>query len=209
MNLFRRKDVGASSEARFFVPLKHARLIMVLPFVLAALAIYGLNAVRDYSDDRRVGQLMLARVEAATSRQNVLESGTLQLAVVANPKSPEVVRAVTGLRENIDPLQALAVSHMTEVRAQGLPGPIADRLSGALTAYHNTLNTQVELLEDGDFDEAFRYDHIRIEAAARTLGHAIDDANVAYERLASRANGISDIGTVAVVLFAALILALL
>ena len=209
MNLFRRKDAGASSEARFFVPLKHARLIMVLPFILAALAIYGLNTVRDYSDDRRVGQLMLARVEAATSRQNVLESGTLQLAVVANSKSPEVVRAVTGLRENIDPLQRLAVGHMTEVRAHGLPAPIADRLHGALTAYHTTLDTQVELLEEGDFDEAFRYDHIRIEEAARSLGHAIDDANVAYERLARRANGISDIGTVAVVLFAALILALL
>ena len=209
MNLFRRKDAGASSEARFFVPLKHARLIMVLPFILAALAIYGLNTVRDYSDDRRVGQLMLARVEAATSRQNVLESGALQLAVVADSESPEVVRAVTGLREKIHPLQGLAVGYMTEVRAHGLPGSMANRLAEALTAYHNTLDTQVELLEEGDFDEAFRYDHIRIEAAARTLSDAIDDANVAYERLASQANGISDIGTVAVVLFAALILALL
>ena len=209
MNLFRRKDAAASSEARFFVPLKHARLIMILPFILAALAIYGLNAVRDYSDDRRVGQLMLARVEAAASRQNVLESGTLQLAVVADAKDPEVVRAVTGLRENIEPLQSLAETYMADVRAQGLPGPIADRLDGALTAYHTTLNTQVDLLEEGDFDEAFRYDHLRIEAAARILGHAIDDANVSYERLAKRANGISDIGTVAVVLFAALILALL
>lgn len=209
MNFFRRTDAGASSEARFFVPLKHARIIMVLPFVLTALAIYGLNTVRDYSDDRRVGQLMLARVEAAASRQNVVESGTLQLAVVADAKDPGVVRAVTGLRESIEPLQRLADTYMKEVRAQGLPRPIADRLEATLDAYHRTLDTQIELLEEGEFDQAFRYDHIRIETAASTLNSAIDDANVSYEELARQANRISDIGTVAVVLFAALILALL
>ncbi len=209
MNHFRRQTGGASKEASFVVSARGARFFMVLPFILAGLAIYGLNTVRSYSDDRRIGQIRLARIEAAANRQNVLESGTLQLALAGDAEDLGVIRAVTGLRGGIEPLQHLAEADMAEVRDLGLPDATAHRLDESLATFHRALDAQVDLLEQGEFDQAFSYDRVRIDPASSTLNQAIDRANVTYEELATRANTISDIGTVAVVLIAALILALL
>ncbi|MDQ5816551.1 MAG: hypothetical protein M3516_09725, partial [Actinomycetota bacterium] len=150
MNHFRRQTGGASKEASFVVSTRGARFFTVLPFILAGLAIYGLNTVRSYSDDRRVGQIGLARVEAAANRQNVLESGTLQLALAGDAEDLGVIRAVTGLRGSIEPLQHLAQADMAEVRDLGLPDATADRLEESLATFHRALDAQVTLLEQGE-----------------------------------------------------------
>ncbi|MBA2312810.1 MAG: EAL domain-containing protein [Actinobacteria bacterium] len=190
--------------------LVNTRAGLIISVSVAFLAIYGLAAVRAYSEDRYRGQVALAEISAGVSRLNQLESSVLQVAVVdGGGSNPGLKRALDSLPVDTATTRAEIEGDFSEFLAGDPPPDVRRVLESQIARYTDDIDVQVGLLQDGEYFQAYRYDRQRIDRAARALDVSIDRADNVYSDLAQRASIISHLGTATIVIFAALALGIL
>jgi diguanylate cyclase (GGDEF)-like protein len=187
----------------------NARLPALLTVLIPLAAIYGISTVRHSSAELHRAQVILARLDATTNRQSLIESNALQLGVVEGlGGNPALERSLDALPGDISSLEREVDSQLTELERLG-PTQVTAEVVELAGEYEERLGTQVELLQEREFDQAFQYDRHRVDAAFDDLRGGLGRASSEIERGAQRAGLVADVGTAAVVLFAVLVLVLL
>ncbi|MFN2588807.1 MAG: putative bifunctional diguanylate cyclase/phosphodiesterase [Actinomycetota bacterium] len=183
---------------------------VILPVLVVLTAGFGIIAIRQRADERRVGQVMLGRVEAATNRQRVLESNALELGLVAEGRANATLdRELARLPSEIDRLGLDVGDAFAKLDALTGDDAQTDALHEAVSRYGATLDAQVDLLTDRRFDESFGYQRSRLDHAYRNLSDELGEQEARYIALTDDAGRIADFGTLGILGFALILLAFL
>jgi diguanylate cyclase (GGDEF)-like protein len=187
-----------------------ARVLLLAAVSVALLATLGISGLRNNADRRRVSQVLLARVESLSNRQNVKESTVTGLGVAAESRpSPVIRREIDDLRVSLSQLRELGEASLQDVSDLGVGDQELTSVRESFARYQKVLETQVGLLDADEFTQAFAFDRFRVDQAFLTLQEDLDDANLRLSELARRAGFIADAGTFSVVIGALLGLTLL
>ncbi len=153
----------------------------------------------------RVAQVLLARVESLSNRQNVKESTVTGLGVATGHRASFVVRReIEGLPAEISELRDLGANALQDVTELGVGGDDLDSVREAFAGYQKVLTTQLGLLETDEFTQAFAFDRFRVDAAYVSLQEALEAANGRLNVQAQRAGSVADLGAFSVVIAALL-----
>ena len=173
-----------------------AALVVLVMVLLGALAVAAVIAhVQQTSDRRRLGQVLLARLDKKVSQLNALD-----WEIEADPAQ------VRGEGSHTDVL----VSEGQQLLGQLF---VADGGSASLlpvrrdlAAYQRALQVEFQLIRDAPDSEERWADEENVEPAFEDLSGAIEDANKDFDQKARLANTETATGTTAALVFAAVLL---
>ena len=185
-------------------------LAVLLPVCVILVAGLGIITIRQRADQRREGQVLLGKIEAAANNQRVAEANALELGLVAGKSSNATLdRELAQLPMRVTALQRELNDALSRLAALAGDDTGTVELAAAADRFHATLTSQVLLLQSRSFDESFGYHRSRIALAFDRLSHAIANEDARYEALTGEANRIADFGTLGILAFALVLLAFL
>lgn len=183
---------------------------VVVPALVTVVAVLGISALRSNSDERRRGQILLARIDAAANRQGQLASTVSSLAIVVQEgDNPAFERDLDALPREIITLGGRIERDLAALATLSPPEQELGSVDATLAAFEKSLNTEIAILEDREFDDAWIFHRERVAPAYAALHARIEAADDAYSELAASSNQIANFGTIAVVFFAVAVLAFL
>jgi diguanylate cyclase (GGDEF)-like protein/PAS domain S-box-containing protein len=178
----------------------------IIPILLTLLAVFGITTVSSNADKRRQGQILLARLDAAANRQNVLVSEVSGLGIVVlNTANPSFERSLRDLPVRIEQHNRQIEADLQQLEELSPPEMVAT-VAAHSEAYQKILERQVLLLLDRRFDEAWSFDRQRVQPTFSRLRTNVRELDVAYHQLAESANSAANWGTAAILAVTVLVL---
>ncbi len=176
-----------------------SRLVSALTLCLMVLGALGLASViarvQHTSDQRRQGQVLLARLDKKTSQMNAL---VWELAAQPDTTGNSGAQ-VSSLDDDSDQL-------LGQLLASDPDAPCLEPVRRGLLQYQTARDDEMRLLQSGRLLDARRSNGQDVVPAFDALADAIGDANRDFDRKATLAATETDIGTTGVLVGAALLL---
>jgi diguanylate cyclase len=173
-------------------------LLLLIAVLVAATTGYGISLVNDYAAKRGELNVLLSEIKTSANHQSALE----WQAVAEGRLSPELTRK----RQRVD---ATMEDLRTELLTTDGESPVARAVENACVIYQAAVDEEFELLAQGDVAEAEEVDEQRVDPAFERLDEALDAASRRYDIVASKANRWADLGTILLLMFAAIIISAL
>ena len=179
----------------------------IIPILLTLLAVFGITTVSSNADDRRQGQILLARVDAAANRQSVLVSEVSGLGIVVQDTANlSFERSLADLPVRIEQHNRQIEADLKRLQELSPPEMELASVAAHSEAYQKILARQVLLLLDRRFDEAWSFDRQRVQPTFLSLREHVRELDVAYAKLAESANSAANWGTAAILAVTVLVL---
>jgi diguanylate cyclase (GGDEF)-like protein len=162
--------------------------------LVAIVASYGISRVHDYAAQRWQLKDLLGELENAAYRQSALEWQAIA--------QPAVRPQVTEEWREIDEATHRLVDQL------GILDPASDEVRmvhDAFERYDTAIERQFALLQQGEITQAIEVDEQRIDPAFARLAPALEVASRRYGMLAEQASRQADVGTLLILLAAAII----
>ena len=164
--------------------------------IMVALAVAAVIArVQHASDERRMGQILLARLDKKVYQLNALE-----WELAAEPS------LVSGSDATVDALSTEAQQLLDETSATDADGRSLLPVRRSLSGYQQAMADEFRLLRDGRGTDARRVNEETLSPAFEALTSAIADANRDFDTKATLANTETSTGTTAALVSAAVLL---
>ena len=168
----------------------------LITVILGALAVAAVIArVQHTSDQRRLGQIALARLD-----KKVYQLNALDWEFEADPS------LASGNGAHLDALFSDSQQLMGEIPAADAGSASLVPVRRDMAAYRQALQQQFQTLTSAPNSDARWANQKRLEPAFETLSDAIQDANHDFDRRATLANTVTTTGTTTVLVFAAALL---
>jgi diguanylate cyclase (GGDEF)-like protein len=209
--------VKRGQESPFLTPQwqerKLSRAAVLLPWMAAALLMIGtglgISVIRNAADDRREGQVELARLEAYTNEQLAVISEVTTLSTIIEDESRPVFKAdLEDLPGEMTRLETRLERSMERIANLGLPDEELATLRVRFRQYEDSIEAQAGILQRGDFDQAWIYERSKTRPVYDRLREAAQASVTTNGKLAEQANRFASFGTFAVLALAGLALAL-
>jgi diguanylate cyclase (GGDEF)-like protein len=170
---------------------------------------FGISFIRNIADDRRGGQIELARLEAYTNEQlAVISEVTTLSTIIEDEDQVHFQNDLAQLPEEMDRLDRAADRSMGRIAGLGLPNGELSILRSAFRQYEAAIQAQVRILQHGDFDQAWIYERSKTRPVYNVLRRASRTSVSTNGKLADRANLLAGLGTFGVLALAAVALGL-
>ena len=183
-----------------------ATLLTVLIGVSAAVSIDRLQA---RSDDRREGQLLLAQVENAASRQALITLDALSLAVGSEGRTGATELAVRPVRAEVGRLGEKGYDALERLTELGVADASTTKAGAAFRRFQTEIDVAVEELENGHWEAAYIYGLRRIQPTFDVIEDAMDDSTIYLGQQADNAHRLAQFGGLVTLLTAITLLLVL
>jgi diguanylate cyclase (GGDEF)-like protein len=172
--------------------------LLLIALGVAATTGYGIMRVYDYASERGKLTALLSRIETGSRHQSALE----WQAVAEGRLAPELARE----RQQVD---ATMNDLLTQLRAADSKSASARAVSDAFGVYQAAVNDEFRLLAEGEGAEAEEVDEQRVDPAFARLAQSLAMATRHYDTIAHQANQRADLGTLLLLVVAAMIIGVL
>jgi diguanylate cyclase (GGDEF)-like protein len=172
-----------------------AWLVVVAAIVVAGAGAFGIDQFRQYSAQRHELRVLLADMKKAAWQQSALEWH-----VMADERLTPI------LAEEQDEAHDGANDLYRELATQDPDGAEARAVQTAFDTYGAAIDREFDLLARGLIADAEQLDEEQVDPAFDRLITALDDAERRYSALAVQASARAQLGTIVILLAAALII---
>jgi diguanylate cyclase (GGDEF)-like protein/PAS domain S-box-containing protein len=183
---------------------------LVVPIIVTVIAAYGIDTFRVNADERRRGQILLARISSNANRQEVLVSEVTGVGVVVrNEKNPIFDSDLAELPVKVEVLRDQISEDMDALESLAPPEQELGRVEATFSGYERLIDRQLALLNQREFDDAWIFNRVRVEEAFADLHSQIATMDKAYSQKAESSIRVASLGSALVVVFAVGLLAFL
>ena len=192
------------------LPRRMGWLGLVVPIIVTMIAAYGIDTFRVNADERRRGQILLARIGANANRQEVLVSEVTGVGVVVHSeKNPVFDSDLADLPVKVEVLRRQISDDMDALGSLAPPEMELGRVDATFDGYERLIDRQLALLKQRDFDDAWIFNRVRVEPAFADLHDQIAKMDKAYSERAEASIRVASLGSALIVVFAVGLLAFL
>lgn len=185
---------------------RRARLATFLTVMIALGAAASIGRLQSMSGERREGQLLLAQVGNAASRQALVTLDALSLGLGARGGHTQPSElAVRAARIEVDRLRGKGFSGLDRLIELGVTDASTTKAAVAFRRFQSELDVAMTELENGNWDAAYIYGLRRIKPTFEVIEDAMDDSSTYLGREAEKASRLAQLGGVTT-LFTALAL---
>lgn len=195
------------SEAR--ARIRKGWLATFLTILIGVSAAVSIDRLQARSDARREGQLLLAQVENAASRQALVTLDALSLAVGSEGRNGATELAVRPVRVEVGRLREKGFDALERLTELGVADASTTEAGVAFRRFQTEIDVAVGELEGGNWQAAYIYGLRRIEPTFDVIEDSMDDSTVYLGQQADNAHHLARFGGLATLLTAITLLLVL